>query len=961
MYQQDDISMYNREEIDNELKVDTQASDENYILDPFVDDSNSSTIVVELPPEKQNSFRPPPLLRKSTNTSVVHGGVYFWDRFNEDHLSLLSNSETTSQDPVDETPPRCSRFDSARAWLARVRRQKAFTTSVIWGARMGWGATFTGLVCVLIHRFSESIDRRVGPFCFLLPLMGVLATGKTFGDTYALCKDGIIGAVHGILLGIIQGLLILLMFPADSSTPDGELDGNYANRVGMVVISLFFTVSLLSIWKMPPMLRKIICATYLFVIFVCLPPGTTLEDVAINTAVIGIVFMAGAGLTLIAHAFSPRNSSLSIANKSLVGILKLISQLNTLLFHSYLTIDENSLTSAALIDLRVGSRLLLDKLRRELAHANRVVANAALTFPYLYVKRDVHTAVEFIRIASQTVNCFAGIRRGLTLHPIFTATPTIWSGLRTAMIPEIRSISTSLETTIAAMIRTLKSSQRPDIDQILADSRDASLNLETCYFNARRQVFYDPDMVDIQIGHLHPHHLFLFHIFQLGTVLSQLTQATQDVQFTRQSCFVEDLHRFYTDYFPLHQLHQIFIDFLKDIPARKDAIIRSFILGFIIVLLGLFRFIPSAYALFPRAAWAPVTAVFIADVHSTASTYRTGFQRLVGTVIGGTVGFLAAWIALGLPELSLFFAFITGWVSGYARASPRWAYAGVVSAFTSQVVIFSGIYTTTGPELTSVVFQRIVLTLIGVLGTSLGSLLWPFSARKALVQTGVSNINKLKEFVAIIFNPFTRHPHFTTDAEYRRQFASSHSVIQEAIAAQTLLVSMAEEEPVLWRNEFDPKIWHSFISAQTAFFSCMADLKPFLTVESPSFQLFTEWTGPEIDELREELSLILENLTPLVSQTNQRKTINVLPIRLPCITLATPIQLRESCLKLYEKFSAMLFNHRNLVLQGKATVLTNAQLLPISAFVTSLSELVSSTEQLWQSIYEVYSRNRFAL
>ncbi|MDP2435500.1 MAG: FUSC family protein [archaeon] len=902
------------------------------------------------------------------STRVFRSASYFWDR--------LSDSEAGEEDedpsrgtctprPSSPSPTNASSHSSAESRLRRLRKRKAFWTGLLWGARMGWAAVLAGIVCVVAAVEWPALGDLLGTYAFLVPLSAVLIVGKTFKDTFYGSRDGLAGTVYALVLGIPQVQLVWLVLPGNAGTAAGETDGNYGGRVGLVAVLMFLTVAAVAVRESsPPLQKKIQLGCYLFLISAVLSPQQSALGLLKRAGVLGVLFGLGTALATLSHAVTPRRSSQAAARKQLASVVKHIEGLATLLFQSYVAIDESSLTSAALIDLRIGSNILLTRLTKQLDHAVLAAKNAALTFPYLFVTRDVSSSLQFLAVASRAAASLAGIRRALLMHPIFTSKPTIWSGLRGATIPETQALSTSLDQVLREVARGLRSPQHPANPSIEANSQACLAQLDAAYTEARRHVFYNQDAsmpepeLASRLSHIHPHHLYLFHLIQLCNALWQLNTASRQIVFVKRCSLASDLRRLFEEYVPAHRLHADFVEFFGDLRTHRDALIRAALLGLLVVCLSTLTFVPAVVKEYPKAFWAPITAVFITDIHSTASTYRTGIQRLVGTTVGAIMGFASAWAALGLPWLSLLFGFITAFVSGYARSSPRWMYAGMVSGFTSQVIIFTGIYASTSDDVRNIVYQRIEMTLLGVITTVLGGMIWPTSARSALITSAMDNFRALESLTRQLFSPFSRHIAFSSSKEYASTVDAAAGSIKGSIASQFQLTSMAEEEPVLWRHDFDAKVWTSLLAAQSSLLTSLSSLKSFIDPDSPSHRLFIEWLKPEIDELREETMLVLDNLGPLVSQTGGDSPVWTV-IRLPSSTISTPIQIAECVARISARFGEQLVEKIKTVSRGAAPMVSNAEVLPITAFVTSLHDVVGAMEQLWQSTYEIYSRNRF--
>ena len=482
--------------------------------------------------------------------------------------------------------------------------------------------------------------------------------------------------------------------------------------------------------------------------------------------------------------------------------------------------------------------------------------------------------------------------------------------------------------------------------------------LRQLYYQARIEVFYPSDEhAAASVTCFSPHHVWVHHAAKLAEAMAAAQLSAARICFRPRFALLSELRALFDDFVVVHRLPSLVPECWAHVRHRRHLVGSAVLASAMIVVLCLLRFIPTVYAHFPYAPWAPVTAAFVHDVGSTALTYRTGIQRILGTVIGGFLGFLGAWTVLQMPELVLIFAFIIAFLSGYVRGSPTWAYAGLVSAFTSQVVLFSAVYSTSVAQLQLLAFSRIELNFIGVLGSIIASAAWPTSARRAIVKTGIAKFQLIEQLAAAALDPWAPHPRHDTAEAYQAAVGALKAKLDGLVAGENALASTADEEPVMWRHAFDIKEWHDFLHAQNNLTQALLSLSVYVEIGSPSLALYQQWLSDHLSELYMELVSVIALITPLVSQGHVKAVSST--IRLPAASVALPVHITDICDRIFERVTGLLLQHRECVYQGAIQPIPNESVMPLTGFVVALREIATALDHLWHATYELYSRHRF--
>ena len=207
--------------------------------------------------------------------------------------------------------------------------------------------------------------------------------------------------------------------------------------------------------------------------------------------------------------------------------------------------------------------------------------------------------------------------------------------------------------------------------------------------------------------------------------------------------------------FGLHPLKD-FLFFLSSIwqwvqkPTLDVAWLKnSTKMALIVCVAALLALIPSlqSTSVFPNAIWAAFTASILAS-ETEGALWQRGIQRLLGTVVGGIIGYL---ILLAFPDNyggSIPLLVLWNLPMQFIVISPSLAYLGSLATFTPIIIVFG--FSTAGQGLTLERFAlaRMLEIVIGVaIALALSSVLWPVSSIRLLRSEMILSCDATKQSV----------------------------------------------------------------------------------------------------------------------------------------------------------------------------------------------------------------------
>ena len=227
-----------------------------------------------------------------------------------------------------------------------------------------------------------------------------------------------------------------------------------------------------------------------------------------------------------------------------------------------------------------------------------------------------------------------------------------------------------------------------------------------------------------------------------------------------------------------------------------------------------------------------------------------------------------------------------------------------------------------------------------------------------LVETGLAKYELIINMVKVLFEPWGRHRTLATQAEFQKYIGKLCADYKAKAGSEPPMISMAEQEPVIWRHDFDGKNWTTFVDAQNDFMQSLQNVMIYISLDSPALSILTDAVGKDLNEFATEIIGVLEELAPLVSQAKTRVRPRV--IQLPSSLMSTPVQIAELAVTIQHKIDQLLSEHRNYVVSNpNAILIENAAVFPILGLSNCLCEIAANLERLWHATYESYSRHRF--
>ena len=219
-------------------------------------------------------------------------------------------------------------------------------------------------------------------------------------------------------------------------------------------------------------------------------------------------------------------------------------------------------------------------------------------------------------------------------------------------------------------------------------------------------------------------------------------------------------------------------------PTVEVAWLKNSIkMALIVCIAALLALIPSlqSSSVFPNALWAAFTASILAS-ETEGALWQRGIQRLLGTVVGGVIGYL---ILLAFPDNyggSIPLLVLWNLPMQFIVISPSYAYLGALATFTPIIIVFG--FSTAGEGLTLERFAlaRMLEIVIGVaIALALSSVLWPVSSIRLLRSEMILSCDATKQSI-----------HQTSDI-YDRMAVRYHSRQRRRQAQSTVKQPEVEE------------------------------------------------------------------------------------------------------------------------------------------------------------------------
>jgi len=211
------------------------------------------------------------------------------------------------------------------------------------------------------------------------------------------------------------------------------------------------------------------------------------------------------------------------------------------------------------------------------------------------------------------------------------------------------------------------------------------------------------------------------------------------------------------------------------------------------LLTSLLVLIPDFEGSFDNAFWGPLTIAFVMG-RSTGSSVKQSILRLQGTVSGAIFGYTLlrltdsnkAAVLFALPAL-VFFASL-------AKPSSEYGYAGVVTAFTSGIIVLG--FASSPLSISEYALARIELTAIGiVVWFAVVVFLFPFDPRAKLQQEMLSSLRTMATWVRTLADATDDH----LDTSGCRELFKK---VDRSVGAQRELLSEAKSAPAVVSNPF---------------------------------------------------------------------------------------------------------------------------------------------------------------
>ncbi|CAJ1370340.1 unnamed protein product [Effrenium voratum] len=253
--------------------------------------------------------------------------------------------------------------------------------------------------------------------------------------------------------------------------------------------------------------------------------------------------------------------------------------------------------------------------------------------------------------------------------------------------------------------------------------------------------------------------------------------------------------------------------------VAQDAFKKVLSLGVLCIL----AWIPELREQRPEFIWGFIAASFIFSDYE-GSSISTGLGRVIGTLFGGMVGFLALfllelieWGELEVLELAAYVVVCVTWtfLCSLSRSSPRHGYTATVAGFSIYIMVVGRLESFGAKASKDVVFQRTQEQFLGAAIYMVVEMsLWRKSARAQVDDQQVRILQAIKESLSD-----AAHPHVMTAGQESSSSSALSSdesstpkmeleakqVAQAAIAGNAALD--AAKQGMVAAN-YEPSLWH---------------------------------------------------------------------------------------------------------------------------------------------------------
>lgn len=274
------------------------------------------------------------------------------------------------------------------------------------------------------------------------------------------------------------------------------------------------------------------------------------------------------------------------------------------------------------------------------------------------------------------------------------------------------------------------------------------------------------------------------------------------------------------------------------------------------------------YNVGPGTTWG-VIAVCQAMSSHPGSSFKSGYNRIQGTVLGGMFGIVILdwfkWESKLVILLSL-----TVWVflCSFNRMSSLYGEVAVVAAITAPVIMIGPI---AGQEGAMIRIQQTILgTLIYVF---IDNVFWPVRAKLDLRRELLKSLQHFRELWGLTFSIFLEKAPDPADAIATAQ--KLHDTLTASFALQGKYISLAVDEPELFHKPFHASAYQKVVGSLSRVSLFMAMLirasRTFpLEVEERDRAMLSSIQGA-VQELEQATALALEEAWVAVSRMTDRK------------------------------------------------------------------------------------------
>jgi Fusaric acid resistance protein-like len=864
------------------------------------------------------------------------------------------------------------------------RVSKAFMDGCALGIRMACGAVIAGLLCIY------AVDSSRFQLCFLIPLNAVLAVGpQSLSTTLGLSTSVVIGTCLGGSLALLQAMALVSMTSL-ASTLQRVL-------IGLLVFANSFVFAKMR-RSLSPLTAKL--AT-VFSLLLLLTPLTVdnddddvdeygVLDVAKVSAEVFVANWAGAAIAVLVHVVLPRRRPIRAARRRLAAVLRRAAAL----FHS--VVDEKYARGAdrqssvcgetqLLLELRVLERSLIESMLDSLAHIDVLIARARQES---IGGIDTQGLSAFCAQCRRFVASLQGMRRALLEQPSLSgpraAWDSAWNELRTNdTIGELRRLCRI----VCAALRSLAVAVGPELgdDEVGGDITSALNSLLCSYRQVREHIYYhsnagssssngdgddddDDDDDDARpppptttrrrrpVAAFNSHHVFFFYVKRASLEVCELQVLLGDARHARwRRC---------ADWSWVRARQWLAA---LGTSMRADALdwslwptVRSAQVAGGVAFASLLVLLPSMQSLFEFAVWAPVTTAFVSDARQASGTFGTAAQRIEGTVAGSIAAYLVLLAAVDIAPVLLVLTFLVTFAAGYVRTSTHYAYAGLVAAFTLQIIVFSAVGgDASRDEVRSTSQSRIELNLIGALISVLFALLPPMSSRTLLIDSLDRWLTIAIGTLGIYFGrlsmpPAPRWSHSTSTKQLRSMASMSDTPLPTPapplatalVDAQAVLVRAADAEPQLWRRPFDAPTWYRLLTAQRRVGERIVALDAI--VRTSQADLAVLLSSLDIGDFRNELLGVLNDLHLSLAAARDRSQWQV---RIAASKSHSPLRASVSFDATVLAIQTLVASIQEAYWHDAAPPLPTATVLAFFALTRTARYLVDDVEQLWLAFY----------